>query len=336
MQTKTFAAALGLVAAVGTSPPARAGECATNSFGLRSELAFPTYNGGAIGFDQPFATVAQTLLSFTSSQGCGGPCPSNQSIGDVECGDLVTTPLEVEELVAGLGQFDVAQYQSRLLPNGKWEFGADALIEALPLPTVKTATINVAFGHREVFDVTSAESAPQSFRLRLRETELVPVGVQGCPGIFRPTMGREAQLRVQAQGAIQQALSAYLGGALGGPPTRAVTRTTTNPEYGRVIREWDFDLEIPANGVLLVDLLYDPVSRSLDAPVGDPPSTCDLTIMASQWNGPDDGIQLFVSPGAALSAVPRSGIVYAPVPEAGASASGALALGALVLLRKRD
>lgn len=316
--------------------PGRAGPCALDTFPLRGELLFPSYVGGGVGFDQPFAVVLQTLLAMNQSVGCTNGCPSNSSTGASQCGNLVATPIDVDEIVGGFLEEDFLGYEARLLANGTWEFAAGGWIEA-PLSATTFAYLNVSFGHREVFDVTSAASGPQPFRLRLRESGIVPAGPFSCPGFWRPFLDRTRSLRVQTQGGGQFLVDALLGGGLGVPPDRTAVEALSDPDYERVIQEWDFAFEVPANTVLFVDLLYDQVGGTFQAPVSDPISgqDCPVTLVTAGWTEPGGGIQLQVSPGAALSAVARSGIAYAPAPEPGAVASAGAALATLTWQRRR-
>lgn len=330
---RTAGAAIALFAATA----AEAAECTVDTFQLRGELAFPTYTGGAIGFDQPFAVVLQTLLATNQDNSCNNGCNSNPSTGTSECGDLVTAPIDVEEEVAGFLENDHIEYQARLLTTGTWEFLPGVVLHAPPAATT-FANMNVSFGHREVFDVTSPASGPQPFRLRLREGEVVPAGPFFCPGIWRPFVGRNRSLRVRTQGSVQSLVDAVLGGPLGVPPDHTTVETLSDPAYERVIQEWDFEFEVPANTVLFVDVLYDQVGGTFQAPVTDPISgqPCPLTVVAGGSFAPYGGIQLQVTPGPDLSAVPRSGLVYEPVPEPGALASAAAALAALEWWRRRS
>lgn len=327
-RSRTFVIGLLSGAVVGSASASHAGTCALTSFQLLSELSSPTWIGGSSGLNQPFATVFQANLSTTQSGGCGGDCPADVSPGDTECGDLVTTPIDVDRFIAGPGQDDYNGYETRLQSNGKWEYRADVLLVA-PSVGAKFANSNVSFGHREVFDVTSGASGLQPFQLRLRESGIVPSGPVSCPGFNRTTPVFTRSVRVRAAGSAQSILFETLGVPDG------EFAVQSDPPYQRVVKDWDFDLQVPANTVLYVDVLYNPAGGTYQAPFTDFLSglSCDVTIVQSQWIEPNGGIQLFVSPGPALTAVPRSGIDYEPVPEPVGGA--ALTAGVLLLVGLR-
>lgn len=298
------------LALLGSPSLASAGACALTSFQLLSELTAPTWSGGTSGFNQPFATVFQANLSTTQTNGCGGDCPADVWPGDNECGNLVTTPIDVDRWIAGPGQDDYNGYETRLLSNGKWEYRTDVQILA-PTVGAKFANSNISFGHREVFDVSSGASGSQPFQFRLRESGIFPGSVVSCPGIYRTTPLLTRYLRVRAAGSAQSILFAQLTV----PDTELTLQT--NPLYKRIVRDWNFDIQVPANTVLYVDVLYNPAGGTYDSPVVDSQNglRCDVTVVTSQWIDPFGGIQLFVSPGPGVTATPRSGIAYEPVPE---------------------
>lgn len=326
---------------IGASAVARAGECVVNGTPLTpAELAnaleFESSLPGQLA-GVPFNVMSLQQLSL-QWQGCGQDCVNRQLEGESQCGDLVTTPLQSAflELYPAGGTEDaslinnVAASQSA---TGRWRILAQGWVFPDTAPQDSGAAYSFRLGTREVFDVTSngGGTGPLPLDIGIRAGTWVTVSLCGDDGFFRWNPSRDLRFRVSSRL----------------PPAGSVTLVDT-VFYDSFVRVDDvYSVQVAPGSTVTVDV-YLAVSANATGAQDMFGNQCQGASAVLDMepalgffglgggSGAYDGIQVLVSPDPGLTLTARSGMEYPAVPEPGAFASAVVALGALVLTRKRD
>lgn len=329
MHTRTFWIAAGMGLLLG-SETALAGECTAgadetaNISLLANELHFPTWGGGSAGLLEPFATVFQESLGIVGDT-CGGECPFSTDYGAVTCGNLVEDPIDhdgVVEIAGVPNPMAFTEFYADLLPNARWEVGAQGFISpaAGSSHEARTTFANFKLGSRDVLDITSNGSGAQTIDVNLLMLR-GDLGIVGCIGeilVVRAIPTVMFRLREDPVGPA--------------PPEMLLDVDLSVLDYGSN----PFQVEVTPPTVLYIDFF---LSAGVNA-TGDNFTSEDLCAGGnttldfrppSNPNGPTEGFQIFLSGSPQLTIVPRSGIDYQPVPEP--TTGGGAVVAAMVALR---
>jgi hypothetical protein len=322
-------------------PRARAGSCLDDGGVVAVSPDFATtaleLNDFFATYDylrQPFAAVFHERVGATKP-GCTDDCAIAQSVGLVECGDL--RGVAFESITAGYVGEAEGNADAALLPNGKWNVVARAEIAAAAggmNPTVDGAWAQIELGTREVFDVTSAAAAPQRLDVRLR-LGVARFGDFECDGTWyqRPPTG-QLHLNIHEDPA--------------GPPQDVSLLASRS--YTVLLDETDelISVDVGPNATVYVSTWLELDAYTAGGGYGTtlPSVYCagglSLGDASDQEGDPDDadqGLELSMTWSPALTAVPRSGLLYEPVPEPGraiVAAASLTMLGCIAARRARS
>lgn len=282
----------------------------------------------------PFSVVSLEQMTL-SWQGCGQDCVSYQFLGETECGDLAGTPIDAVYLALypdALSPTLISTASADQRANGKWRISAQGWVVPTGAPANAAAGYTFELGTREVIDVTSSGGTdPLPLSIGIRAGTWIDVSVCGDDGYFRWNPLRDLRFRVTEQP------------AAGSP--RTLVDTVFYDQF--VLVDDVYPVEVTPGSTLTADVFLRISANATGAQDGFG-NICEggralldmdprIVFLNLAGGSPAlDGIQLLFSPDPALTVVPRSGLVYEPVPEPGASASAGTVLGALALARRRS
>lgn len=316
---------------LGLSDPTAAGECGTSNVGLALELREPTWNGGTAGLLEPFATIFQDELGLTGAN-CSSPsdCPFSDYYGKATCGDLVADPLDHYGLV-DLGSPEpiaFSELAADLLPDATWSVAAQGLITPAAGASQEVTRTYASFsgGFRDVLDVSSPETTPQSLLIDVR----VRRGDFGAVGCFGEILRRIAPL--------DELRFRVLADPVGNDP--AELKVDASSGAGSLgLGHNVFPIEVSPNSTLFLDVY---VANSVQATGYNIFEGCSgghaIFDMGRDANGTEqDGVQVFLTPAPTLTVSSRGGLGYEPVPEPveGAVSVAVAALAALARQHRR-
>jgi hypothetical protein len=313
---------------LGLPHPAAAGECGTSNIALALELSQPTWTGGTAGFREPFATIFQDELGLTGTN-CSSPsdCPFSDSLGKATCGDLVGDPLDHYGRVE-LGSPEpiaFSELAADLLPDATWSVAAQGLITPAAGASQEVTRTYAAFsgGFRDVLDVSSTETTPQSLLIdvRIRRGDF---DVVGCFGeiLRRIALVNELRFRVLAD-------------PVGDDP--AELKVDASSGAGTLgLGHNVFPIEVSPNSTLWLDVY---LAASVQATGYNIFEGCTgghaIFDMGRNATGTEqDGIQVFLTPAPTLTVSSQGGLGYEPVPEP-VEGAASVAVAALATLARR-
>lgn len=328
-----------LVVAAGVFPAlwvetATGGECGVpvTPFEFASEL-----EAGSGGLPGQLAGVPFSVVSLEQMAlywpGCGQDCVSLQFEGATECGDLAATPIDASYLAIYPGTQEptlISNVAADQTTSGKWSISAQGWVMPDIAPQSAAAGYTFELGTRDVIDLTSSGTDPLPLEIGIRAGTWIGLEACGQDGFFRWNPLRDLRLRVTEQ-----------------PPSGSPRTLVSTVFYDAFVLVDDvYPVEATPGSTLTVDVFLR-ISANATGAQDAFGNLCEgaralldmdprIAFLDLAGGSPAyDGIQLLFSPDPALGFAPRSGLVYAPVPEPRSIASAVAALGVLVLARRR-